>query len=117
IVFTRPGRYHHCRHLDGEGGPFARLAFDAHIAAHHLAKMTRNRQTKTTAAVLARRRGIRLRERLEQFVHLVLGHANARVADAEDEMSDAIAALSLDLQGNRSLVRKFALVAEEVEQT
>ena len=31
-------------------------------------------------------------------------------------MSDAIAALSHDLQGNRSLVRKFARVAEQVEQ-
>jgi len=48
------------------------------IAAHHLAKQAVNRQSSTSAAVLASSRSIPLNKRLKKTLLLVCGHSNPR---------------------------------------
>ena len=61
----------------------AGFALDPDAAAHHLHQPLADGQAEAGAAVLARRRRVGLRERLEQPALLLRRHADAGVADGE----------------------------------
>ena len=61
----------------------ARAGLDADLAAHQLDELLRDREAETGAAVVARGRGVRLREGLEQAVEAALTDSDAGVAHLE----------------------------------
>ena len=61
-------------------------------AAHQLGEALADRQAEAGAAVLARRRRVGLRERLEQPAHALGGEADAGVAHGEGQLDAAVAA-------------------------
>src|SRR5207244_2026438 len=73
------------------GGEMKRAAFavaralDPDPAAHHLNELRRDRQPQPSAAILARRGGIRLLEGLEDALLLLGRDADPRVGDGEME--------------------------------
>ena len=66
-----------------ERGSFLRHTLDPHLAAHQLDQPFADGQTKAGAAVVARRRSVRLAEGLEQAGQPVHGDPNAGVAHQE----------------------------------
>ena len=63
--------------------PWPGSLVDRDVAAHHLAEAPADREAQARAAVLARRRGVGLGERLEEPAHLLRRHADAGVGDRE----------------------------------
>jgi hypothetical protein len=66
--------------------PFAEPAFDPDPAAHALDQILRDRKPQPCTSVLARRRRIRLAERLEHPAALLGRHADPRIADPEMQL-------------------------------
>src|SRR5262249_10129300 len=100
-----------------EGGAFARDALKGQVAAHETRQPPADHETKSRAALLARRRTVRLSEGLEQSDLLLLGNADARVAYA-DAQKYFVGGL-LDGFGSKedfSSVSEFERVADQVGQ-
>src|SRR5574341_2193705 len=83
---------------DGECGPLARGALDRDVAPHQPAEFPADGQAQARAPVLARRRGIGLRELLEQLLHLLGGHPDAAIPHAEGDPASPGSRLAGDLQ-------------------
>ena len=71
-----------------EAAAAMRLALDPDVAAHQRDELCRNRESQPRAAVPARRRPVRLCERLEDRVLLLPGDADAGIDDAEPEADE-----------------------------
>ncbi len=69
-----------------EGAAYARFALSPDGAVHHLNQAFGDRESKAGAAILSRRRSVRLRERLEQPGALLGCHADASVANGEPHL-------------------------------
>ena len=101
---------------DRKNGALANLALYPDVPLHQLNEAVSNGQSQTGPTILAGNRGICLGKFLKQ-VFLLLGRdANPVVADLE---LNPIPILDLDLlhiHGDGTVVRKFAGVAQQVEQ-
>ena len=96
---------------------------DPHFAAHELDQSLADGQTKSGAAVLPRRRSVRLTEGLEEARQPVHGNADAGVANPEMQtpMSLAVAILfrrgqGFDLYHHLTSGSEFDAVAEQVHE-
>src|SRR5262249_39515458 len=107
----------HCRwQTHCERRALAWLAVNADRAAHHLAEVARDRQPQTGPATLARRRGINLVKRLEQLLHLLPAHADARIRHREHHPVATLALVATGLQRDATLVGELARIGQQVEQ-
>jgi len=66
----------------------ADLALDADLASHQLHQPANDRQPQPGAAIVPRRGGVGLLERLEHLFHLARRNADAGVADREFQIAD-----------------------------
>src|SRR5207247_7323196 len=80
-LFGGLGGFHNSRQPDRESRSAAGLALDRDVAPHHLTEALANRETKPSAAILARRRRGRLGKLMEQLAHLFRRHPNPRVGN------------------------------------
>jgi len=84
-------------------------------AAHHLRKLLRDGKPQPRAAVLTRRRGVRLTELREEQSHLLLGDPYPRIAHREAEQRVAVALFhQRDSRLHFPFVRELHRVAHEV---
>ena len=103
------------REVEGAAGTFAALDPDA--AAHQLHQLRGDRQPEAGAAVAARHRGVRLLERAEDLVELVLRNADAGIADREVQLRVALAPLEhLDADDDLAGVGELDRVADQVHE-
>src|SRR5262245_34929758 len=72
------------RQSHDEGGADPTCAGDLNGAPHQLAEALAQRQPQPGAAIVACRRMIRLDKGLKEALYLLVAHADARIADAED---------------------------------
>src|SRR2546423_11152381 len=79
------------RRREPERGTFAGRAGHADASAHHVHELLRDRQAEACAAKSSRRGSIRLNERCEQALLIVLSDADAGVVDQEPEVRLATA--------------------------
>ena len=73
-----------------EGGSFAHFAFDPDSALHFLDQLRGDRKAEASAAIGARRRSIRLRERFENRGLFFLRNADAGIAHRKMQFAFAI---------------------------
>ena len=85
------------QHRGPEAAALRELAGDGDVAAHHAAQPAADRQAEPGAAVLARRLGLRLHERLEQAADLLRRHADAGVGHFERHERAAVVIVRSDL--------------------
>src|SRR5262249_28046868 len=114
------------RHEQREPAAPARLRFDVDLTSEQAGDLPGDRQPEAGAAVLARGRAVRLLERLEDRMQLVLGDAHARVDDGEADhllcTAQRLAAEAdgrgriADRQRDAAYVRELDRVREEVLQ-
>jgi hypothetical protein len=99
-----------------ERAPASRLALHPEPSPHHLHQLRRDGQPQAGPAVLARGRGVELREGFEQFLHVVGRDIDARVDDGEMQV-DPIAGLRLPLDPNHDLavVGELDRVARQID--
>ena len=101
---------------DRKNGALANLALHADVPLHHLNEAVSDGESQAGAAILAGNGGIRLGKLLKQVLLLPGRDANPVVADLE---LNPVSILDLDLlhvHGDAAVVRKFAGVAQQVEQ-
>ena len=101
---------------DRKNGALANLALHPDVPLHHLNEAVSNGESQAGAAILAGNGGIRLGKLLKQVLLLPGRDANPVVADLE---LNPVSILDLDLlhvHGDAAVVRKFAGVAQQVEQ-
>src|SRR3954447_4114525 len=101
---------------DGEGRAAAVVALDGDIAAHHAAEAPADGEAEPGAAELAGGGGVGLGEGLEELAHLLGGHADAGVGDADAEPVAAVLRFAADGEAHLTAAGELAGVAEEVEQ-
>src|SRR5207302_1267796 len=99
-----------------EGAARAELACERDVTAHHLAETTTQNQSESGSSVLARRRGLGLRERLEKPRDLFRRQADTSVTHRESHAFLAGLDLSGHFQGDRAVFGELACVTEKVEQ-
>src|SRR5207245_10405839 len=94
-------------HREVEVAPPALLALHPDFPSHHSHEPYGDRQSQASAALLPRRRGIRLSKRIKNFLPFVFGNPDSSVRDrkSQDEVTPV---LSLHLNFHRH----FALVRE-----
>src|SRR6058998_2908878 len=100
-------------HADGGGGAAALLAVEGQRPAMHFDEGFGDSEAEAGAVVAARERAVDLAERLERARNLLRRHADAGVADADQQV--AVVALGRDAHlaaGGRELDR----VGEQVQQ-
>ena len=86
--------------------PLPGLALDADVAAHHLAEAAADDEAEAGPAVAPRGGGVGLGEGLEEPRLLLGRHADAGVADAEDDLGRARRrSLARDLEGDGARAR------------
>src|SRR5207249_9740265 len=91
-------------------------AFHRHVSAHQLAQAPTDDEPETGATVFAADLRIGLAERLEHAGHLFRRHADARVADREDQPVARVDALLAYAQPYAPAVRELGRVRQQVEQ-
>jgi hypothetical protein len=104
------------RHADRESRAATGRAFDCDVAAHHLAEAATDDEAEAGAAVFAARGRIDLGEFLEQFAHLLGGHADAGVGDRD---GDPVATFLFPLprvDGDSAVVSEFVGIAQQVQK-
>ena len=69
-----------------EGRSFAIFTGYGQLATHQFAKLARERQAESGAAIFLRGAGVRLREGLEELTQLLGRHADARIAHAKGDL-------------------------------
>jgi hypothetical protein len=114
----------HDRQEQRERAAFTRRADEPNLAAEQLRQLAADRQPKSRAAVLARRRAVGLLERLENDLLLVGGNADARIGDGErDDMlgrgkvfvvERPAARRAPDAERHGALVRELERVRQQV---
>lgn len=104
------------RHPTLKRAALAGLARDLDVAAHHGEKAMADGEAEPRAAVLARRRSIRLGEWLKQAFQLLGGHADAGIGDDEAVPGPAVRRLRISLEPYIALMREFARIAEQIQQ-
>ncbi len=115
-------------HLHGEeeGRAFAHFTGDRDPASHQLNQSLADDQSQPGTALGAGGGGIDLTEGLEEEVHLLVGDANARIADGKAEFPEALRGggigrlvrhrLGAHLQADFALGGKLDGVSQEVKQ-
>ncbi len=95
----------------------AELALNPNVSLHHLNQPLCNAQAESRASVLARRRSVDLRERLEDDVELVRGDANAGVRDREQVSAGVIApAVKLHAEHDLAALRELDRIPDEIDE-
>ena len=94
----------------------AKLTLHGDVSTHHLAEPPAYDEAKAGAAVFACRGGGRLREFLEQLVHLLRCHPDAGVAYSERDPVAAILPFLLSGDGDTALLGELVGVARQIEQ-
>ena len=111
-----------------EAAPLPRLALDPDLATHQPAQLIGNRQAQARAAVLARDRGVGLRERFKDGFLLVDRHADAGVRNSEVQQTARVRSRLLvlrreqrrlrprqrDIHGHLAAFGEFQRVADQV---
>src|SRR5713101_5479582 len=87
-------------HREVEVAPSALLALHPDFPSHHSHEPYGDRQSQASAAVLARRRGIRLSKRIENFLPFVFGNSDSGVRDRKSQ-DEVTSVLSLHLNFHR----------------
>src|SRR5438128_1539121 len=90
-------------------------AFRADSTAQPAHPLAADGQAQPGPPELARRRGVRLRERPEQLAHLLRRHADARVADPEEHPVAPPDRLAAGGQRDGAVLGELAGVAQQVE--
>ncbi len=104
-------------HVEGEDRALPRLAVDRHGAAEQGGEALGDGEAQAGAAEIAGGGGIGLGESLEQLAHLLLGHADAAVRDAEQHVAVAgRMGLARERQSDLALLGELGGVAQEVDQ-
>ncbi len=110
-----PSGFHHRDHrqMHGKDGSLPGLARDLDITAKEDRETAAEGQAQSGSTVLPRGGFIRLREFLEDAVHLFRGHADARIRDRE---ADEIHALRIwfDLQYDHAVLGELGGVVEQI---
>ena len=108
VLSCEPGR-------EPEDRPDARLALHADLAAHQLHQAAADGEAEARAAVLPRRRGVGLRERIEQLVELRGGDADPGVAHLEAQHRFGVGfGDESDRDGDLTALGELEGVAEQV---
>ena len=113
----RIGRRRHQVERDGEGRAGAGRALDRDVPAHELRQAADDRQAEASAAVASRGRAVGLGERLEEPRLLRLAHADAGVADRQDDTGAAFAQrLGAGADHGAAALGELQRIAQQVEQ-
>src|SRR5262249_2160354 len=117
LVGGRHGyRLHRRRHVDGERRALARLALRRHVPAHHPAELPLNPQPQPCPLLLPPLGAVRLAERLEQPLQLLLRHPDPRVDPPERQPLPTLPVEPAARQRDRPLLGELAGVGKQVQQ-
>ena len=105
------------RNRKEELGAFTRNTRHLQLATHQFHQGLRNHKSKSRAAILTRRRTIRLRKGVEQARKLLGSHADTRILDTEIQFDRIVHLLQeLDTQGNVALFGKLGRIVNQVRE-